>query len=136
MIGQALNHCGRSVSFYLRNKIPVKHKKAYRTMQTMLLLRNTLSPSNKPPQPLTQYPIKILNINRLNIINHRITENYSLLFPNEPPPFIPNLHKLTIIHTFNPKISWKNIHVVVVAVSENLQLFTFLWDSQFGAKVT
>ena len=105
-------------------------------MQTLLFLRNTLSPSNKPPQPFPQYPIKVLNVNGLNIFNHRITENYSLLFPNKPTPFIPYLHQLTIIHTFNPKISWKSIHVVVVAVSENLQLFLFLWNSHFGAKVT
>ena len=105
-------------------------------MQTLLFLRNTLCPSNKPAQPFPQYTIKVLNVNGLDIFNHRITIYYSPLLLDEPAPFIPYLHELTIIHTFNPKIIWKRIHVVVIAVSENLQLFFFLWNSHFGAKVT
>ena len=95
-------------------------------MQTLLFLRNTLCPSNKPPQPFPQYAVEVLNVDGLDVFNPRITVYYSLLFLEEFAHFIPYLHELTIIHVFNPKIFWKSIHVVVVAVGENLQLFFFL----------
>jgi hypothetical protein len=104
-------------------------------MQTLLLLRNALCPSDEPPQPFPEYAVEVLNVDGLDVFNPRITVYYSLLFLDEPAPFIPYLHELTIIHVFNPKIVWKSIHIVVVAVGENLNLFSFLWGSHSGAEV-
>jgi len=120
MISKPLNQPWRLSPLKLLNKIPIKLKKLKRTNQPLLKLGKTLCPPNQPTQPLTQNPVKILHISRLNITHRRNTINNHSLLANQTTMLL-NLHQLTIINQPKRKTPRQNIRVIIIPICKQLK---------------